>query len=109
MPSIFISPDNSRERNYQQWENEVVTYTLKWKNFLGSDTISKSTWESESGLSTSSDSNDNDSATVNASGVKEGGKYYLTNKIVTANGNTYEHNIYILGRIKERTRNRYFS
>ena len=84
-----------------------MPYTFKWKNFLGSDTISTSTWEAESGLTAASDSNDTDSASVDASGVKEGGRYFLTNKIVTTNGKTYEHTVYIMGRVKKRSRNNY--
>ena len=70
--------------------SDVLDYTRKASKFLGSDTITTSTWTADSGITIDSSSNDTNSATVWLSGGTSGQTYTVTNRIVTAAGRTKE-------------------
>ena len=89
---------------FEKSKNDVLDYKHRAERFLNGDTISSSTWTAESGLTVDSDSNDTTNATAVISGGTEGSKYKLTNKIVTAAGNTKEAFIYIVITEDEETR-----
>ena len=69
-----------------QDENEVLTYTVNWATWLGSDTISSVTNES-SGITVTGASNTTTTATFKLSGNRSG---WLEHRIVTAGGLTKE-------------------
>ena len=73
---------------------DVADYQINWATFLGSDTISTSTWTvpSESGLVIDSNSNTTTTATVWLSGGTAG-VYQIANRITTAGGRTYERSV----------------
>lgn len=68
--------------------SDVLDYTRKAAKFLGTDTISTSTWSADSGITIDSDSNDTSTATVWLSGGTAGNQYTITNRIVTSGGRT---------------------
>lgn len=78
---------------------DVLDVTIDWSNWLGSDTISTSTFSSDGGASIDSSSNTTTTATVTISG--EDGTSKIEHKIVTANGLTKI--LKFLTRNKERT------
>lgn len=63
----------------------VLDYQHDWSTWLGSDTISTSTWIA-SGLTVDSDSNTTTTATVWLSGGTPGQVITITNRVVTAGG-----------------------
>lgn len=73
----------------------VLDYTIDWSTWLGSDTISSSSWSVETGITEDSDTNDTDSATVWLSGGAAGTTYAVTNSIVTAAAREEDRTIYI--------------
>ena len=70
--------------------SDVLDYTRNASKFLNGDTISTSTWTTESGLTIDSQTNNTTSATVWLSGGQNGCDYIVTNRIVTAAGRTKE-------------------
>ncbi len=73
---------------FEKDPSDVLDYSIKWRKFLESDTISTSTWVLESGITKDSDTNDATSATIWISGGSAGSKYIVTNRIVTSGGRT---------------------
>lgn len=70
--------------------SDVLDYTRNAAKFLNGDTISSSTWTTESGLTIDSQSNNTTSTTVWLSGGQNNCDYTVTNKIVTTAGRTKE-------------------
>ena len=75
--------------------SDVLDYTRKASKFLGSDTITTSTWTADSGITIDSDTNDTNSATVWLSGGTVGCQYTVTNRIVTSGGRTKDKSFII--------------
>ena len=70
-----------------------LDYTINWADWLGSDTISTSTWTVESGLTEGTNTSTSTTATIWLSGGTAGQTYSVTNRIVTAGGRTDERTI----------------
>ena len=75
-------------KRFDKDPNAVLSYTMKWSKWLGSDTISTSTWILEDGITNDSDSNTTTTATITLSGGTAGTNYTVTNRITTAAGLT---------------------
>ena len=73
----------------------VLDYSIDWSEWLGTDTISTSTWTVATGLTVGANQNANGITTVWISGGTAGSSYAVTNKIVTAGGRTDERTFYI--------------
>ena len=82
MPQIFIKDPDS-----------VLDYQINWATWLGSDTISTSTWTVPTGITKVTDSNTTTTATIWLSGGTAGTEYDLTDRIVTAGGRTADRTI----------------
>jgi len=74
----------------------VLDYSVDWSDWLGTDTISTSTWTVPTGITKNSDSKTDTATTVWLSGGTSGTNYALANKIVTAAGRTEERTITII-------------
>jgi len=90
--SIFTT---DRHPVFEKTDDDVLTYTHRAERFLDGDTISTSTWETDLTVDSSAISVDTKSATATISGGTAGGKYKVTNKIVTAAGSTKEAWFYL--------------
>lgn len=75
--------------------NAVLDYEIDWETWLGSDTISSSSWTADSGLTVDSDTSTTTTATAWLSGGTVGTTYSVTNRIVTAAGRTEDRTIKI--------------
>lgn len=75
---------------YQKDTNDILDYTMDWSAWLGSDTISTSSWTVPTGLTSVTTSNTTTSTTVWLSGGTTGVAYTVTNQIVTSGGRTVE-------------------
>lgn len=73
----------------------VLDYSVNWATWLGSDTISTSTWDVPPGITKDSDTNTTTAATIWLSGGSLGQNYRITNRIVTVAGRTDERTIYV--------------
>lgn len=73
----------------------VLDYQIDWSTWLGTDTITTSTWTVPTGITQASAMNTTTTATVWVSGGKAGQRYTLVNRIVTAGGRTDERSIEI--------------
>jgi len=73
----------------------VLDYQIDWSTWLGTDTITTSTWTVPTGITQASATNTTTTATVWVSGGKAGQRYTLVNRIVTAGGRTDERSIEI--------------
>ena len=80
----------SDSKVYIKDPDAVLDYGIDWNknNWLGSDTISTSTWTLETGISKVADSKTNTTTTIWLSGGTVGESYAVENKIVTAGGRT---------------------
>lgn len=80
---------------------EVKDYTVDWTRHLlvagadVGDTVSTSTWTVETGLVKDSDSKTSSTTTAWLSGGTEGVHYTVTNRVVTAQGRTYERSFVV--------------
>jgi len=73
----------------------VLDYVVDWSDWLGTDTISSSSWTVPTGITKDSDTNTTTTATIWLSGGTEGAEYRVTNQIVTTDGRTDERSIII--------------
>jgi hypothetical protein len=73
----------------------VLDYAIDWSDWLGSDTISTSTWTVPTGITEDSESETTTVATIWLSGGTAGVKYDLVNEIVTAGSRTANRTIRI--------------
>jgi len=78
----------------------VLDYTIDWETWLGSDTISTSTWTVPSGITKNTDTNTTTTTTIWLSGGTAGISYDLLDRIVTAAGRTEDRTIAIIVREK---------
>lgn len=76
----------------------VLDYEIDWSAWLGTDTISSSTWTVPSGLTEDSSTNTTTTATIWLSGGTAGTRYEVTNHIVTAGGREEDRTIQIVVR-----------
>lgn len=72
----------------------IVDFEIDWSAWLGTDTISSSTWTA-TGLTIASSTNTTTSATVWLSGGTIGAAYIVTNQIVTVGGRTDQRSLLI--------------
>lgn len=78
----------------------VLDFQVDWEDWLGSDTISSSSWTVQTGITKDSDTYSLTTATVWLSGGSPNTVYYVTNRIVTSGGRTEDRTLYI--KVKER-------
>jgi hypothetical protein len=74
----------------------VLDYTFDWETWLGSDTISTSSWVVPTGLTENSDSNTTTTATVWLSGGTAWTWYTVVNRVITAGGRTEDRTLIVL-------------
>ena len=68
-------------------ESATLDYKCDWQDWIATgDTVASASWVAESPLTIDSEANDTTSATAVISGGVLGGRYKVTNSIVTANG-----------------------
>lgn len=67
--------------DYVKFPLEVKEVTLDWSSFVGSDTISTSSWSVPSGITNAGDTNNTTSTTIYLSGGTSGNQYAITNTI----------------------------
>lgn len=86
---------------YEKRPVEVKDFKFDWARHLlvggvdVGDIISTSTWTVETGITKDSETNTTSTATVWLSGGTEGVHYTVTNRVVTAQGRTYERSIVV--------------
>ncbi len=80
---------------YEKDPSAVLDYQVNWATWLGTDTISTSTWTVPTGLTKDSDTNTTTTATAWLSGGTAGRTYTVTNRIVTAGGRTDERSFQV--------------
>jgi hypothetical protein len=92
MPTLYIESernpwftDHEGYRSKYKDDDGVESLVFNWSRFLGSDTISSSSWEAVGGLTLSSDTSTTTTATVTVEGTGGG----AINTIVTAAGATH--------------------
>lgn len=73
--------------------DSTLDYTIDWTAWLGTDTISTSTWTIGSGLTKQTDTKTSKTATVWLTGGTAGTDYTATNRIVTVGGRTDERSM----------------
>jgi len=73
----------------------TVQYTIRWTAWLGSDTISSSSWTVPAGITNVSESNDTLDANIFLASGTVGTIYPVTNSIVTAAGQKNDQTISI--------------
>lgn len=74
--------------SFEKGVSETLDYIMDWSTWLGSDTISSSSWVVPNGLTTGTASNTTTTATQFVGGGQVGNDYVVTNTIVTAGGRT---------------------
>ena len=95
MPNNTLQARQRQNQLFQQHENAAVLYTVNWAAELDADTISTSTWTEEtSGATLSAEANTTTTASVRVKG-SAGQRHVVTNKIVTASGDTKERQILV--------------
>lgn len=84
-------------RGFVKDPDATLDYSIDWSLWLGTDTISASTWVADSGITivSASESFDTTSTRLFVSGGAPGEKYTLTNQITTAGGKVDERSIEI--------------
>jgi hypothetical protein len=70
--------------------NAVLDYQVNWAAWLGTDTISASSWTVPTGLTKDSDTKTTTITTIWLSGGTANTEYHVANKITTAGGRTEE-------------------
>lgn len=89
MASFFVKDPDS-----------VLDYQENWATWLGTDTITTSTWTVPTGITKDSDTNTTTTTTIWLSGGTAEQAYSLVNRIVTTDGRTSERAIVVY--VKER-------
>jgi len=75
--------------------DSILDYVVDWSEWLGSDTVSSSTFTVGTGLTKDSESNTTTTATVWVSGGTANSSYTVTNRIVTAGGRTADRSFVV--------------
>jgi hypothetical protein len=73
----------------------VLDYQFDWSDWLGSDTVSTSTWTVPTGITKVTDTKTTTTTTIWLSGGTAGNEYTITNRIVTAGGRTEDRSFLI--------------
>jgi hypothetical protein len=73
-----------------------LDYGFDWATWLGSDTISSSSWTVDAGLTQVSDTNDTTTTTVWLEGGTVGVSYKAVNRIVTVGGREEDRTLWIV-------------
>jgi hypothetical protein len=76
--------------------SDVDDYLINWAPWLGTDTISASSWTVPTGLTKDSDTKTTTTATIWLSGGTAKTEYRVANKITTAGGRTKERSFTVL-------------
>jgi hypothetical protein len=76
--------------------DNVTNFSIDWSDWLGSDTISTSTWTVPAGITEDSSGKTNTVATITLSSGTAGTTYTLSDRIVTAGGLTMDETLYII-------------
>lgn len=84
------------EATYRKDPSAILDYQINWATWLGSDTISSSTWIVTTGITKVTSTNTTTTATVWLSGGTAGQTYTATNTIVTTAGRTDQRTITIV-------------
>ena len=74
----------------------TLDYIIDWSDWLGTDTISASTWTVPGGITKESDSNTTTTSTIWLSGGAMGTIYEVINHITTLGGRENDHTLKIL-------------
>jgi hypothetical protein len=85
--------------SFLQDPDERVDYARDWQasgDLVDGDTIVTSTWTPDTGITVVSDSHTDTVATVRVSGGTAGNRYGITNHIVTASGQEFDHTLWFL-------------
>ena len=82
-------------KQFSKDPSAVMDYQVNWATWLGSDTISTSTWSVPTGITQASATNTTTTATIWLSGGTAGQVYSLVNTIVTAGGRTDQRTIQV--------------
>lgn len=94
MPNNTLQARQKQSQLFSQHENAAILYSVNWAAELDTDTISTSTWTTEASGSTITDeTNTTNSASARLSG--DVGQHVVTNKVVTAAGDTKERQLII--------------
>lgn len=80
------------ERRYKD-PDEVVNFGIDWVDYLGSDTITGSSWTVPAGITQVSAVFTTTQATIKLSGGTLGSIYRVTNRITTSTGETVDQSI----------------
>ncbi len=80
------------ERRYKD-PDEIVNFGIDWVDYLGSDTITGSSWTVPAGITQASASFTDTEATIKLSGGLLGAVYRITNRITTSAGETVDQSI----------------
>ena len=79
----------------QKDPDEDQDYSVDWSSYLGTDTISTSTWTIPTGLTGGAESKTATTTTVWLSGGVGGQEYEVLNEITTVAGRTYQKTLVI--------------
>lgn len=79
----------------KQDPSAVLDWGADWSSWLGTDTISTSTWTVGTGLTKGVDTHDTTTTTVWLSGGVLDTRVAITNRIVTAGGRTDERTFHV--------------
>jgi hypothetical protein len=74
---------------------EVLEYQHNFSLELGTDTVSTSTWTTDSGITKNSDSNTDTTSTIWISGGTLGQTYLVRVEITTVDGRTHNYSFYL--------------
>lgn len=80
------------ERRYKD-PDEIVNFGIDWEDYLGTDTISGSSWTVPSGITQVGSSFTTTQATIKLSGGTVGSIYRISNRITTSAGETVDQSI----------------
>ena len=85
------------DQTFEKFQSTLIDYTINWgDSWLGSDTISTSTWAiTPSDLVEVTNTSDDDNATIWVSGGVVDTVYTLLNQITTAGGRIDKRPIYL--------------
>lgn len=75
--------------------SSVLDFVVDWSGWLGTDTISTSTWSVPAGITKNSDIHDTTTASIWLASGTAGNDYKLTNTIVTVGGRTESRDLFI--------------
>lgn len=78
--------------------NATLDYQIDWSAWLGTDTITASTWIVPTGITKTNDTFTSTTATIWLAGGTVGSQYVVTNRITTGGGRTEDRSITVVVR-----------